>query len=461
MIMHSLRKLHHVVEHAMRNVLTCCLLVCATGLSAQQVHCLTVEGQGAGGALGPVKGAVVRWPGGASSTNVFGQCTVTWDGIHTVHVQVMHVSFDTLEVDLGKRSATTDGCWNVVVQEHIYTTREVVVTRPAPEPVFLRPDLHAADLLINDAGVWVLAYAHPRMLKAENESHQEILRDVRLVLLDTLFRELASCPVPEDVLGLRRDLRDEVVLEGTAHAFGVLRNGDDLRLVPFGLDDLRKKVLPWTDSIPGRVLGSNNDQVLPAFDHIAYDPVNDSAALVVSVVDSFMMRLFRSEYRFLKGPEKVAAMNLAAELHVDKEIVAGYMSGFQHNIWFKPVYAPLFTVGDTLLVLDHANGLLRKFDHGLTERGRVPLRYLTKGAKEPWAGRVVQDRRTRTLYAVFQRNGTCWLRAIDPVSGALAAKETVTYTYPERLQVHNGYLYYVYRPFESLQKKGIYRERLR
>ena len=439
----------------------CCLMVSATGLAAQHVHCLTVEGQGVGGALGPVKGALVRWPGGTTTTNAFGRCALTWDGLHSVHVEVTHVAFDTLEVDLTKRTPEADGCWTVVLQEHIYTTREVVVTRPAPEPVFLRPDLHAADLLINDAGVWVLAYAHPRLLKAESESHQEILRDVRLVLLDTAFQEVASCPVPEDVLGLRRDLRDEVVLEGTEHAFAVAHAGDGLHLIPFGLDDLRQKVLPWTDSIPGRVLGSNNDQVLPAFDHIAYDPVSDSATVVVSVVDSFMMRLFRSEYRSLKGPDKVAAMNLAAELGVDKEIVAGYMSGFQHNIWFRPVYAPLFTVGDTLLVFDHANGILRKFDHALTERGRVPLRYLAKGTKEPWAGRVVQDRRTRRMYAVFQRNGTSWLRAIDPVSGALAAREPVTYAYPERLQVHDGYLYYVYRPFESLLKKGIYRERLR
>ena len=64
------------------------------------------------------------------------------------------------------------------------------------------------------------------------------------------------------------------------------------------------------------------------------------------------------------------------------------------------------------------------------------------------------------LYAVFQRNGYQWLRAIDPVTGLLGERTRLTYRYPERTQVFNGSVYYVYRPFESLQKRSIYRERL-
>lgn len=445
----------------MRLLVTLFVAAMVPGLFAQSTQCLLVEGEGVDGILGPVKGASVAWADGAVRTDAFGRCSLPWDGDRARHVTIAHIAFETMELDLGRGSATKDGCWSVVLKEHVFTAPEVVVTRPAPEPVFQRPDLHAADLLINDEGIWVLAYEHPRLLKAEGESHQEILRDVRLVLLDTLFRERASCRVPEDMLGLRRDLRNDVVLEGAQHAFVATRMDGTLKLEPFGLDDLRGKVLPWTDSIPGQVLGSNNDEVLPAFDHIAYDPVMDSASVIVTVVDSFMLRLFRSEYKYLRGPEKVAAMNLAAELGVDKEIVAGYMSGFQHNIWFKPVYAPLFVVGDTLLVFDHANGVLRKFDRAFKERGRSSLGYLTNGVKGEWAGRVVQDRRTQRLYAIFQRNGGCWLRCIDPVSGALSSRIPVTFKYPERLQVHGGCIYYVYRPFESLRKKAVYRERIR
>ncbi len=272
--------------------------------------------------------------------------------------------------------------------------------------------------------------------------------------------EVASAPVPEDVLGLRRDMHNAVVVEGTSRAFGVARTIDDIDLIPFGLEDLRQRVLPWTDTIPGWVLGSTTDQVMPAFDHIAYDPPQDSTQRVCSIVDTFMLQLFRSEYKYLRGPEKVVAMNLASELGVDKEVVAGYMSGFQRNIWFKPVYAPLFVVGDTLLVFDHANGALRKYDRHFKESGRTRLPYLDKVQGRDWAGRIIQDRATQKLYAIFSRNGFQWIRCVDPITGVMGERRRITYKYPERVQVYSDAVYYVYRPQESLQKRSIYRERL-
>lgn len=412
----------------------------------------------------PIEGVELSWKDGTvprlDHTDRYGRCTIggmsAGGGTIEVHFSIVGHRARSVTFPLPREGATR----SEVVRLSSLELPAVELVRPAPELIFQRPDLHAADLLINDQGIWVLAYERPRMLRAEAEQGREILRDVRLLLLDTLKRERASVPVGEDVLGLRRDLRDAVVIEGSANAFAVARSADGLVLTPFGLDDLRRKVLPWTDSIPGRVLGSNGDQVKPAFDHIAYDPPRDSAELICTVVDSFMLQLFRSEYRFLRGPEKVVAMNLAQELGVDKEIVAGYMSGFQHNIWFKPLYAPLFVSGDTLLVFDHGAGMLRKFTRGFHEHGRVPLPYLGRVDGRDWAGRVLQDRATERLYAVFARNGQQWLRPIDPVTGRLGERKRITHRYPERLQVHGGAVYYVYRPVESLQKRSIYRERL-
>ncbi len=409
----------------------------------------------------PLEQVSMSWSDGGANiqatTDREGHCRVQQLSDPTVSIVFSAPSYRsrTVQVRWAERSAKSEMTVSLASSE----LPPVVILRK-PEVIFQRPDLHAADLLINDEGIWVLAYEHPRMLRAEGEAGQEILRDVRLVLLDSSYREFASCPVPEEVKGLRRDLHNTVVIEGTSRAFGVARTADDIELVPFGLEDLRGKVLPWTDSIPGWVLGSNTDKVMPVFDHIAFDPSSDSTRVVCTVMDTFMLSLFRSEYKYLKGPEKVVAMNLASELGVDKEVVAGYMSGFQHNIWFKPVYAPLFVVGDTMLIFDHASARLRKFTRDFKEAGHVALSYLSKVEGRDWSGRIVQDRRTDALYAVFQRNGYQWLRVIDPVTGLLGQRTRLTYRYPERTQVFNGSVYYVYRPFESLQKRSIYREKV-
>lgn len=409
----------------------------------------------------PLEAVSVTWTDGDHAqerlTDELGRCTVPWPGDGRIKLRFMRPSYRSRTVLLERGALPLRGPLTVYMST--WELPPVEVTR-VPELVFQRPDLHAADLLINDEGIWVLAYEHPRLLRAEADAGKEILRGVRLVLLDTTFREWASCSLPEEVLGLRRDLRNTVIVEGTSRAFSVRRADDHLELGPFALEDLREKVLPWTDSIPGRILGSNTDGVMPAFDHLAFDPVDDSVRVVCTVLDTFMMALFRSEYKYLKGPEKVLAMNLAAELGVDKETVAGYMSGFRHNVWFKPVYAPLFVAGDTLLVFDHASARLRKFTRGLAETGQVPLPYLVKQGGRDRPLRIIQDRSNGDLFAVFQRNGYQWLRSIDPVSGALGERMRLTYRYPERTQVFAGHIYYVYRPVESLQKRSIYRERL-
>lgn len=354
----------------------------------------------------------------------------------------------------------SEGAWVVRLLPRSILLPSANVERAKPEAVFQRKDLHAADLLINEEGLWVLAYEHPRMLRTQGDAGKEILRDVRLVLLDTLFNELASCPVPEDVYGLRHDLRNTVLIEGTEHAFSVERGAGVLELRPFGLDDLRHAVLPWTDSIPGWVVGTRTNEGYPAVDHLAHAPLLDSTAVICSVVDTFMMDLFRSTYKYLKGPEKVQAMTLADELGVDKETVAGYMGGFQHNIWYRPVYAPLFVVGDTLLVFDQVRARMRKFTRDLVPVGEAPLPYLARQERRDRVERIMQDRKAQGLYAVYARYGATWVRPIDPVTGALGDRFRITNGYPERVQAHEGYLYYISRPYGSLQKRTIYRERM-
>ncbi len=396
---------------------------------------------------------LVRW-----STDGKGQATVRWAEDAPARVRFAHTGYEPREVRIP--AGDTTHFLQVLLVPRDELLPAITVGRPLPEVVFNRTDLHAADLLVNDAGLWVLAYERPRMLRAEDEAGQEILRDVRLVLLDSLFREVASCAVPGDVLSLRHDLRNDVLIEGTRHAFAVARTADGLVLRSFGLEELRTRVLPWTDSIPHRVVGSNANAAYPALDHVAYDPVRDTMWRICSVVDSFMMDLFRSEYKYLKGPDKVLAMNLAMGLGVDKETVAGYMSGFSRHIWYQPLYAPLFVVGDTLLVFDHARHRMRKFTQAFAELPAVPLMYQGKGESRQWTGRLHQDRTTRRVYAEFQRHGTSWLRPVDPVTGQLGAAFRLAERWPERVQVHGGRAYYIWRPAGSMQKRSIYRERL-
>ncbi|MGV3637250.1 MAG: carboxypeptidase-like regulatory domain-containing protein [Flavobacteriales bacterium] len=335
---------------------------------------------------------------------------------------------------------------------------EVTIQRAAPEVVYQRNDLHVGDYLTNDEGVWILTYERPKLVHRENEQGKQVFRAGRLHLLDTNFVELASVRLPTDVCRLRHDAAHRVIVEGTVCAWVAAPGEEAIVLEQISLKTLHEQVLPWTDSIPGNLLGSNFDATFPAFDHFAFDVRQQTSRRICSVQDDFVMELFRSQYKYMSGHDKVVAMDLARETGVDAEIIAGYMTGFHNDIYFKPPYAPLFVVNDTLCVFDHHKERIRRYLPDLTAVDEVPITYHKERA---WKRRLVQDVRDGSVYALFARNLRTWLRRIDPNTGQLGPERALDHPFPEEVQVHDGHAYFIYRVSGTLQHRTLYRQRIR
>ncbi|HEX2616486.1 MAG TPA: hypothetical protein VHL57_03035, partial [Flavobacteriales bacterium] len=116
-----------------------------------------------------------------------GTCTITWIGTAPMTVRFSHTAYGEHMRTILPGTVLHEGTWVVRLAMRTFTIPDVSVTRRRPEVIFQRPDLHAADLLINDEGIWVLASEHPRMVRSEADARKEILRDVRLVLLDSVY----------------------------------------------------------------------------------------------------------------------------------------------------------------------------------------------------------------------------------------------------------------------------------
>jgi len=334
----------------------------------------------------------------------------------------------------------------------------VDVRRPAPEVVFQRTDLHVGDYLVNDEGLWVLVYEQKRLWHSEQEAGATVYRGGRLYLLDTLFQERSSVRLPGEVSALHADHALRPVVEGRTMGWYAQQQGDGLALQPVELATLRKAVLPWTDSIHDLLLGNNLNAEYPAFDHIAYDPKRDSALLVCSVVDEFLLELFRSQYKYMSGRDKVIASDIALRTGLEREVVAGFMTGFSHDLYYRVPYAPLFVVHDTLRVFDHYRERIRPFTASLEPLADVPL---THHNERHWKQRLLHDVHDDRIYALFAQGVRCWLREVDVRTGALGPVRMLTHASPEEVQVHAGHAYYVYRVSGSLQTRTLYREALR
>lgn len=334
----------------------------------------------------------------------------------------------------------------------------VTIDRPKPEVVYQRDDLHVGDYFTNDDGVWVLTYEHPKLLHREDEAGKQVFRDARLHLLSHDFVERSSTRLPTDVCRLRHDAVHRVIVEGTGSAWVAAQEAGEVVLSPIDLKTLHEQVLPWTDSIPGQLLGSDLDPTFPAFQHVGYDVTAKASHTICTVQDDFRMELFRSQYKYMSGHDKVVAMDLALETGVDAEIIAGYMTGFHKDIYFRSPYAPLFVVNDTLCVFDHYKERVRRYlpDHRMVDE--IPITY---HRDRNWEHRLLQDRTDGMVYVLYARNLRTWLRRIDPATGQLGPERSLDHPFPEEVQVHDGYAYFIYRPYGSLQHRTLYRQAVR
>jgi hypothetical protein len=73
---------------------------------------------------------------------------------------------------------------------------------------------------------------------------------------------------------------------------------------------------------------------------------------------------------------------------------------------------------------------------------------------------LIQDKITGVVYAIYEKTGSTYLGLLDLKTGTIKEKVKLGFRYVDKIRVHNNVVYYVYRPFESVQKKFLYKEQL-
>ena len=78
-----------------------------------------------------------------------------------------------------------------------------------------------------------------------------------------------------------------------------------------------------------------------------------------------------------------------------------------------------------------------------------------------WKHLMLKDDIENLIYAVYDKNGHKYIKQISVQTGKELGKYTLQFHSADKLKIHNGFAYYIYRPFESTQQKFFYRELIR
>ena len=322
---------------------------------------------------------------------------------------------------------------------------EVVIERNKPTIIYASKEESVSDFEF-DANGNLLLVTYP---KTEKKS-----RELKVLQNDSIqFIKELDVSIEE----LVKDYRGNINILTTDNVLRVSIDSTDLSVSQIDKKYFLQYLAPIVDSNYTKKYLSNFSPIYPAFEYYVFDVVDSIYGRIVGIEDTFMMELYRSEYRWSNVRVQLWAKAKEAETGIDKAIWVG-ANYFTQSLYYKELFAPMFSLKKKLVVLDYANNKMLLFDTLGRKLGYLKIEHGQNEPKSGWCRNVLQDDVTKEVYIVLERNGTSYIRNLNVVSGLLGRERALSYKYVDKLRIHNGKAYYIYRPFESIQKKYLYSE---
>lgn len=279
-----------------------------------------------------------------------------------------------------------------------------------------------------------------------------------LVVLDSLLQVIKTTPVPYPVIGLFRDAF------GTAHLIckeQVLQtdvvtttSGVSVLFQESTLEAFNTFLLPLVAQSSTHYYYETYNQSRLSVAYTSLRIANRQQQTLLLVTDSVRTTMHDDEPRRRKDMEEqmqngMGSQAIAFLLKSDPFYTAAIL-------YKNPVAATLQRIRDSIYIFNLCTGEVAVY----SAQGE-PSRKLTLQLRneDRLPKRVVVDDFTQLAYLYYENDGHVSLRLIDLQDGKLGAKIAVDYPYVKNVNVHNGWVWFTYRPRETMQHVYLYRFR--
>lgn len=326
--------------------------------------------------------------------------------------------------------------------------KEVVIKAPGiPDTIYGSDRLSVADFELQKNGKLVLL-TYPKQLKKGGE----------IVFFDgkEVLSTLPLLDIPEKLI---RDFRGNTHVLCQNDILTIVLKNNEVQVANIEKDYFLQYIAPIVDTNRTKMYLNNFNPVYPAFDYFTFDRIDSSYKKILHIEDDLMMELYKSEYKWVDVRTKLWAKNKEIETGISAEVWVG-ANYFTQSLYYEEAYAPMFHRNDSIFVFDYSKDRLLIFNVFGDIINTVSIYHHYNPRKTGWKKNVIQDKVTGAIYAVFELNGFSYLGLIDVKTGEIDKKVKLSFKYVDKIRVNNNFVYYIYRPFESLQRKFLYREQL-
>jgi hypothetical protein len=323
----------------------------------------------------------------------------------------------------------------------------VIEQRGVPIKIFGDSLLSVSDFEILPNG-HIILLVYPKRLEKGSE-----------ILLWDGEKVLSRKAVPDLAEELVRDYRGNPHVVCAKNVYGIFQEKESIEISTLEKEYFKKYLSPILDTNKTKLYFSNFSKDYPSFTYFAYDLLDSTYTKIASITDKLMMELYRSEYKWVDVRTKLWAKNKELETGIDAEIWVG-KKYFTQSIYYKELYAPLFHRSDSLFVFDYYRDQLMIFDQKGKQVDSIPIHHHYFPKETGWKKNLIQDRETGQIYAVMQLAGYTYIQHLHTQTGQLGDKIKLYHRYVDKVEIQDNAVFYVYRPFESAQKKFLYKEKL-
>jgi len=296
------------------------------------------------------------------------------------------------------------------------------------------------------------------LLTSQNE-----LKKSEIKLADDKGKILSTTKIPEEA-GLAKELFHDymgytnVICENAIYRIIVYNNA----FIIFSLNakDFNSFVKPIIDTVNNKLIFSDYWKEYPSFNYYSYSQTDKTKNTLISITNEDLMSIYNMEYYYMKPKDKLEAREIADEYKIDKKVAAALMTGFTKSLFYDPLYAPLFILKDTICVFDHYKDALFHFDKQGKKLDSIAISYNHPKNWREWKHLMLKDDIENAMYAVYAKDGHKYIKLINYTDGKEKGKYKLIFHSGDKVKIRDGYIYYVYRPFESTQEKFLYRERI-
>lgn len=332
--------------------------------------------------------------------------------------------------------------------ERVQEVKEVVIKAPgAVDTVFHSSRLSVEDFEVLDNGNLILL-TYPKRLAKGSE-----------IQLYDGYKVLNSFAVPGRADHLEKDYRSNVHVVCKDRVLTVLPEKSNIQIAQLEKDYFHRYIAPILDTNGNELYFTDFASNYPEFSLWKYDQVDSIYDKFRTIRDELMMELYRAEYKWVDVRTKLWAKNLEYETGIDAEIWVG-ANYFTQSVFYKELYSPFFKVKDELFVFDYYSEKLYRHDVSGELKDSVDIDHHLNKKETGWKSHLIQDKANGNVYAWYEKAGTSYLGKVNLTTGEIRELYQLNFKYLEKIEVHNNAVYYVYRPFESPQKKFLYKERL-